>query len=177
MFLSITQGYTCTALLLFILYCFHAPFRAYYFSLAKTANRLIWLSSLLALFTALYLKITGHILGLALFDFFVGIFDPTGKFSLFLHWIVIFIALLFKKVRQHAVWILLPIAILLNLPVLRVVWDDYAIETRTELITTIQFFLLCGLIFFLLTFAIEKIGKRTRKAVAAAENRHPPDRI
>src|SRR5687767_10892295 len=106
MFQFIIQGYPFTALLLFFLYCFHGNKRPWYYSLARTANLLLWLNLLFLLLLSVFIQTWAFLqldtiarflrknMGNMTLDFFLS---PLG---------LIFIALLFKKVRNQAVWIL-----------------------------------------------------------------------
>jgi hypothetical protein len=114
MYQFITQGYACTAVVLFFVYCFYEPARSLCFQLARISNILIWLAAAFILFTALYFYLMFKLIaGDALFEFLSFIADISLNRFL-LPFPIIVVALLFRKIRKHAVWLLLPIAWMLN---------------------------------------------------------------
>ena len=111
----ITQGYLFTALLLFFAYCFDNRHQPFYTNLIKTTNRLAGLFLLGYLLLMLI-----SLLGFTIFIAWVEepfLFESSGGwFLLFLHpYVLAFVLLAIPRLRHYRVWILLPVAILLNI--------------------------------------------------------------
>lgn len=174
-----TQGYGCTALILFFLYCVHTGLRSYYVKLAKTANILIWFFSLVwwiwIFLMVICIRISIQV------NRFLNVNIIENLTALFFSPLtVIIIGLLFKKIRSRPVWILLPCACLLNINIFiarpdTIFFAEFA-GTDLQNTTSWQWFILFGIFFLLLTLITQYLAGRVKKNIAREEN-HMPHRI
>lgn len=156
-----TQGYLFTAVLLCFLYCFHQQKRKHYYAMAKTANRLIGVFIFIMLLLVFYIVITFYIIG------FPALFDVS--LTLAIPFVIAFVALLVNKVRDKAIWILLPVAVLINLPYILNVWiagsEPFFSSVIERYTSPVVSFMLYGLAFFIIIVMLIEYATSTKKQV------------
>ena len=167
-----TQGYGFTAVLLFILYCFHTKYRAYYFTLAKVANRLIWAFSLGSSLLMLYAMVATY----TTVDSFEDAWITPAIFLVpFIPYFLITVCLLFRKIRKRSIWLLLPIALILNIGITFDLYGNaggYLFPALYDLPDGVRFTVF-GLAFLILLIAVQLLSAQAKRNIKNEESKLP----